>query len=621
VSPAAPPSPSAAPALDALASLGEPTPRVRVRDALRRLVASPDWARASWTVRQNRLLDEVGSDLRPLVALLVRAGEGGVVDGLPASPAGWPAARGSLVVALTAHSFLLPEMARWAVECWGFAAGVAPEESLTVAADARVAAWREAERRAELARAAAARASAERAAAERVAAERVAAEQAAAARDAARRAAADRPGGPAPARAVTASLAGTGGPAAASHRAATAPPAAPPAGRAAPRPALGGAPARRRGRMPEGLDNPVAHVSLAGIAVFVGYVLYGAVRLPTARATEVPRAWEAGARLPSGAALAGAPNVAAASPGIPGVTTNGLPQTPEDSARMIRVIPARRPTFALEQAPAPGSAAVPTPPVAVVPPVAPAGPAGGARAALAAVPAPEPAAAPTRVTVPAAPDGYDRLRLRDGRLVRGRVELVRVSAVVFRDADSGLRYEYPKSDVDAVITEFGSVVRFSPAERPSAVASGPSGATGAGAGAAERAAARVVRRGVGGRYEVTFSVVSVNGSPECQRGWQTPPRPDWARVAHVPGADTLAIAFEGGATFASVIDGEGQFASTFVIVPDQAYSGQALTTRLNGRFAEGGFDAAVNLVGYRRVSAGRDVSCHTVLRAVGRLAR
>jgi hypothetical protein len=118
---------------------GAPPPRVRVRDALRELVGSGEWPFPSWTVLQNRVLDEVGSDLRPLVALLVRAGEAGLLEQMPASRAGWPAVRGALMVSLTAHTFLQPEMARWAVECWGYALGVATEADLTVAADPRVA--------------------------------------------------------------------------------------------------------------------------------------------------------------------------------------------------------------------------------------------------------------------------------------------------------------------------------------------------------------------------------------------------------------------------------------------------------------------------------------------------
>jgi hypothetical protein len=273
------------PSAQALAPFGAPTPRVRVRDALRRLIATPDWPDASWTVRQNRLLDEVGSDLRPLVALLVRAGEGGVADGLPATPAAWPAARGSLIVALTAHSFLLPEMARWAVECWGYATGLAVEEELTVAADARVAEWRAAARQAALAREAAERAAGERAAA--------------AEREVARRAATPAAVPPArcPLRRPAAPVAPPSAPRSVSAGLPGAPSGAPfgaPVGTAR----VGGpaawaprtAPARRRrGRLPEGLDNPVAQVSLAGIAVFVGYVLHGAARLPMARASEVPR--------------------------------------------------------------------------------------------------------------------------------------------------------------------------------------------------------------------------------------------------------------------------------------------------------------------------------------------
>jgi hypothetical protein len=189
---------------------------------------------------------------------------------------------------------------------------------------------------------------------------------------------------------------------------------------------------------------------------------------------------------------------------------------------------------------------------------------------------------------------------------------VRVAAVVFRDADTGLRFEYPKADVDAVVTEFGSVVRFSP---PIAAPAVPGGRL------AARAEAGLVYRGVAGRYLVRYTMVSVTGSPECRRGWDAAPPAAWAQVDHAPGADTLAIRFDGGGSFASVIDAEAQFASTFVIVPDQAYTGSALTTRLNGRFTPDGFDAAVNLVGYRRVRDGRDVACHTVLRAEGRLDR
>jgi hypothetical protein len=279
---------------------------------------------------------------------------------------------------------------------------------------------------------------------------------------------------------------------------------------------------------------------------------------------------------------------------------------------MIRVVPARRPTLSLEQLP-------PTPaPETVSATSAPSagGTLGVARPAFAvATPAAAPVAPPVAnpparpaVTATAPADGFDRLRLRDGRVLRGRVELVRVSALVFRDAESGLRYEHPKADVEAIVTEFGSVVRFSPAIAPPA-APGPAERR------AERPGGTLVRRGLGGRYRVRYTLVSVTGSAECRRGWDAAPPAAWARVDHAPGADTLGIAFEGGATFASVVDADAQFASTFVIVPDQAYTGSALTTRLNGRFTPAGFDAAVNLVGYRRVRAGRDVACHTVLRA------
>jgi hypothetical protein len=353
------------------------------------------------------------------------------------------------------------------------------------------------------------------------------------------------------------------------------------------------------------------------------------MRMPAARASDEPPAVPVPPGFaPAVALAAGATHTA----GIPGVTANGLPQSAADSARMIRVVPARRPTYASEQATAPATPARDDVAggVAPVAAVAPAGatPSAASGAVSSPMVARPPVASPREVPVlagptssgvPASPDGYDRLRMRDGRVLRGRVELVRVGAVVFRDAATGLRYEYPKSDLDAVVTEFGSTVRFSPGDAR-AVAPGGSGGSGAAATTVERASALLVRRGVGGRYLVRFAVESVNGSPECRRAWTSAPPPEWARVAHAPGADTLAVTFEGGSTFASVIDEQAQFASTFVIVPDQAYSGSALTTRLSGRFAAGGFDAAVNIVGYRRVSQGRDVACHTVLRAVGRRA-
>lgn len=592
-----------------------PSPRVRVRNALRDLAIGGEWPFPNWIVLQNRVLDEVGSDLRPLVALLVRAGEAGVLEQMPGSRATWPAARGALVLSLTAHSFLQPEMARWAVECWGYALGIVAESDLTVAADPWVAVALPARAddgvptQTPPAASPAAGAAPLGGATLGAVAPRSPVPVAVAAPHAARRMPTAGPAaGPAPAR-------GSSAPSPVGR------PTAVPSSSASAR-------SRRPGILPEGLNNPIAGTSLAGLVAFAGYVLVSAMRLPNARATAGSRTssaepgWEAerGAvpRATPGPALP-----APAAPGIPGITTNGLPQTPDDSARMVAVVPARRPTDALERVPradvgppasdAAVDAAVPVPPLAGTlgqsPPAA--GPAALVRRSLTPVPLAVPTTTPSAPTIP---DGFDRLRLRDGRMVRGRVELVRVSAVVFRDADTGLRYEYPKTEIDAVVTEFGSTVRFSPPEPTGA----PNASGAARASAAERAAAFLVRRGVGGRYEVHFTVASINGSPECQRGWRTPPRTDWARVAHVPGADTLSITFEGGATFASVIDPQAQFASTFVIVPDQAYSGSALTTRLSGQFTPGGFDAAVNLVGYRRVREGRDVACHTVLRAVGR---
>jgi hypothetical protein len=89
----------------------------------------------------------------------------------------------------------------------------------------------------------------------------------------------------------------------------------------------------------------------------------------------------------------------------------------------------------------------------------------------------------------------------------------------------------------------------------------------------------------------------------------------------VPGADPLAIAFERGDVFPSNVDQDGYFASTFRIVPDQARTMTALTTRLTGRFLpKGELQVTVNIVFYRRLRAG-EVTCNVTVKAEGRLER
>jgi hypothetical protein len=214
---------------------------------------------------------------------------------------------------------------------------------------------------------------------------------------------------------------------------------------------------------------------------------------------------------------------------------------------------------------------------------------------------------------PAVAAAYDELHLRSGEVMRGTVEVVRAGTLQFRDRRTGLRHEVRKDSVDYVITEFGSTVRFRaagagpvtpssptrPSRVPKAASAVPTGETGPRA------------RGVAGRYTLRFAAPQVEGSPACAEAWRRGGgEAERAEVRHEPGADTLVVAFAGGDTFPSTVDADGYFASTFRIVPDQARSSTALTTRLTGRFAPSGeLTVTVNLVFYRRLRTGEDVAC------------
>jgi len=113
------------------------------------------------------------------------------------------------------------------------------------------------------------------------------------------------------------------------------------------------------------------------------------------------------------------------------------------------------------------------------------------------------------------------------------------------------------------------------------------------------------------------------GSATCQEIWsKTPQTSDWATVRHVPGADTLTIAFEAGDRFPTVIAQDGAFASSPRIPPDQARPSTALTTRLSGRFgADGTMALTVNILLFRRLrDAAADVSCAIEVKGTGLLS-
>lgn len=194
----------------------------------------------------------------------------------------------------------------------------------------------------------------------------------------------------------------------------------------------------------------------------------------------------------------------------------------------------------------------------------------------------------------------DRVELRSGRVLTGRVEVVRAGTILFRDLESGLRYEVPKSDVQEITTEFGTKVRFNDAGDPTNVRRSP-----------------LVMNGLAGVYVVRYEMMGVRGSRECQRDQRPISHADVMDIRHSAGADTLVMSIRGGATWNAVVDNDGMFTTVFAIQPDQAQSSSAFTSRMSGRFTTRGFDGEVNLLSYRRLRSGPDLACQTTLRAIG----
>jgi hypothetical protein len=194
----------------------------------------------------------------------------------------------------------------------------------------------------------------------------------------------------------------------------------------------------------------------------------------------------------------------------------------------------------------------------------------------------------------------DRVELRSGRSITGRVEVVRASAILFWDAESGLRYEIPKEDIREITTEFGTKVRFNSAGDPTNERRSP-----------------LVTRGLAGQYRMRYELVGVQGSAECQRAPSVVDMSDQVAIEHEAGADTLVLAVRNGATWNAVVDKDGLFTSVLAIQPDQAQSSSVYTSRIAGRFTSAGFDAEVVLISYRRTQGTRDLVCQTTLRALG----
>jgi hypothetical protein len=704
-----------------------PDARRAMRDALHRLVhETADWSRPSLIIFRNRLLDEVSSDAKPLANLLVEAIDRGVTTALPRAPlppAAWSARSTPLVMRWVADRFLQPEVARWAVEAWGYALGCIDTSQLTAAVDAPepvplAPAWPLVPNqpvsatpglgtapivtagRAGSPVAASATTASPTAGGRRGAASSGRAPGRAVAPGGARPGALARAGGrtggaanswvvanasrvavgtaviamasyvyifasaarrpvPPPVAAVDArgSAASDTAPvsiptsfgtpedngAMVAALAATTPEATTPGvtgpGATAPG-ATGPTTLASADRAGSALAAAAAArgIGVGGRATIVpltaganGAPSLAMTRLPAEGAT--PTAFlELAARSnargrPSDArerGTAGTPDTTLAAvprlAGVPGITPNALPWRGDaDAARRVR--PATRPE---RERPSLGSPfagglpnTIPTPEAGGAVPRAAGSPGRADGATTPSPPVASPAGArstvaPQRLDAEAAPGraaptpatpGLDQLRLRSGRRLTGRVEVIRASSVVFRDAETGLRYEFAKDEVEGIITEFGNTVRFRSA---TSVARGTD------------------RRGtsVAGRYEVTYDAARVNGSPACRDLWRGPSGRDVAEVRHRAGDDTLTVAFVDGDQFPSVLDADGFFASTFRILPGQEQMATALTTRLSGRFGDDGTLALqVNVIGYRRVQGTRGVACHIIVDATGRRRR
>lgn len=532
-------------------------PRVRMRDALRQLVEQEptSWDRPSLLILRNRLLDFTGSDARPLAELLVEALRRGFRERLPdgaMESARWDALVAPFVMQWSAERFVQPDMARWAVECWGYALRAIQPEQLRIAPPSKR----------EPMAALAARLNATAATSGVQVARRAGLQIAAAPRA--------NPRGPsrtAPARST-----------------------APGPGRSA-APSTPYAPYNPRARVAGPAMNPwiargmVGVLGLMGLGVIVQAAVgaRNATTVPTERVATLPVAPSA-ANARSGAPNAEVPTIsnrvvppsltggvtinAPANPGVPSITRSMLP-TGADSARMLFVDPARRAVGDSRQA---------------------------------------------NIPLVASQATYDEVHLEDGTTMRGRVEIVRAGAVIFRDLRTGLRHELRKESINEIITEFGTPVRF----RANAVrsAGGPPRSR-AVVTAATNAGLRA--RGVGGSYRIRYAAPVAVGSTECASVWtRAPDAVDRAIVRHAPGADTLTLAFDAGDNFPSNVDPDGFFASTFRIVPDQARTSTALTTRLTGQFrANGSLALTVNIVFFRRMRSGADLACTVTVKAEG----
>jgi len=565
-------------------------PRARMRDALRVVLREdpPAWDDASLLRFRNRLLDETGSDARPLAELLLEAVRRGWREQLPTSavdPARWDAMVAPFVMRWSAERFVQPEMARWAAETWGYSLGVIGVEQLRIAPPVRPT---------PIAVARAATLPSATGASGATAAANVMANTGA---NAAKRT--PRSSGALPVPATTSTRV--------APRARQVPT---PSRRVVPRSnSVNTLPYARSNQPSTSIPqlNPKLVRGLAGLAAaayvfFIGTMAYTINKNRKAEAAAAVAS--AASPAPSKQAADSVVGTTTIVPGqniaapAPSTTRAPVAMPAYDSARMLFVEPVRR--------------------------------ASGASLPVAAT-----SLTPSRTD----PVSFDKLELTDGTRLSGRVDVIRSGTVIFRDAQTGLRNEIPKDDIEQITTEFGTVVRFHAAGTSSGArgkqtrtdnapstpvlpnsASSPNRKADAAAGSLRSAGSTVRGRGFGGRYAVRYGAAQANGSQECVSVWtRSPDAVDYATVSHAPDADTLTIAFDGGENYPSNVDRAGSFASTPRIMPEQAKTSTALVTRLSGRFpGDGSLTMTVSIVFYRRMRAGPDLACTVYINASGK---
>lgn len=513
-----------------------------VRTALRRVLREwPDWRETPLVRLKNLLLDECGGDARPLITLVVRAAELGVPERLlewNRQGAPWSSVRGTIVVSLVSDAFLRPEMAAWVTDTWG--AALFGGEALGLGDEVIP----------DLSPPRTGVAAARAAGGGHV----VPSSRPAGATSSVQR-------GRTPARPVTAS-------------------AAPPGG-VSPKATSGGRSSTTSTPVPL-IPSAASYRAVLGVLVLVIPLLLLNIIVRDRRddgtpaSTDVNRATGDGS-FGDGAASGitngvmrgrAAPESTTLVPGAGGAQTSTLSQ-------MSRA--------ALPRAASDSSAMIFTPP-----PTRARGAVGAGAEIL------ENSVARLQNSK------ADRIELRNGRMITGRVEIVRASAIFFRDAESGLRYEIAKTDIKEITTEFGTKVRFNRDGDPTNERRSP-----------------LVTAGLAGTYLLRYDVTDVRGSADCQKTQGTSAQGDVLDIEHVPGADTLVLAVRNGSRWNAVVDKDGLFTSILALQPDQALTSSVYTSRIAGRFTSTGFDAEVVLISYRRMRVGRDFVCQTTIRTVG----